>query len=514
MAYSYVVKILQITPEQDRYTVREQLRRSADRQVLIVLPWEVDEGWGTPLDYDLLSAAAREAQLNVAWVVEDFEKRALPREAGFPVYPSVAAAETYLETHERWPSLNGNRRPEPRPRPAWGEAPEARPLPVPQHLPLWLTGLRLAVLVVILGLIGGIFFLAVPAAQIRLVPQQATYSVIVPISVDPELESVDLQQNMIPSRRVGDEFSSYAEIGTTGMSLSFTGRSRGQVVFTNQLGQEYQVPKGTIVRTSAGSYPVRFETTEAVTVPAFGQAPAPVEALEEGPRGNVGAFQINFVEGVVGFALKVTNPDPIGGAESQEVAAVAQEDRERVWDLAAERVLAEAYNGLQNEPYLGPGEFLLRQSLTVQSAPMEAYTAQVGERTNALGLTLRLLVSGQAVSASDIQQVAYRRLLSQVPEGYRLTDARFEIGESAEEDVGPGQYAFFVTAHGYATAEINVGEVENALRGSRIARAEEYLTETLPLAAPPEIEVTPTWFPFLPRLPMRMSIDLVSGQWE
>jgi hypothetical protein len=508
------VEIIRITSEQDRYTVREQLRRSKERRVLLVLPWDVERGWRLPLDYVVLRAAVQEEQLNVAWVVEDFEKRALPKEAGFPVFPSVAAAERYLETHDDWPPVDGAPRPEPRQRPEWAETPEAPALPVSVSHPLWLTALRLLVLGGVLFLVGAVFFLIVPSAKIRLVPQQATYSVIVPVSVDPELETVDLQQNMIPSRRVGDEFSSFAEIGTTGMSFSFAGRATGQVVFTNQLGQDYQVPKGTIVRTSAGSYPVRFETTEAVTVPAFGQAPAPVEALEEGPRGNVGAFQINFVEGVVGFALKVTNPDPITGAESQEVAAVAREDRERVWDLAAERVLAEAYNGLQSEGYLEQGEFLLRQSLVIQSVPMEAYTAQVGERTNALGLTLRLLVSGQAVSASDIQKVAYRRLLTQVPEGYRLTDARFEIGESAEEDVGPGRYAFFVTAHGYATAEISTNAVQEAVRGLRIEKAETYLSEELPLAAPPEVEVSPTWFPFLPRLPMRMSITVVPGRWE
>ena len=36
-----------------------------------------------------------------------------------------------------------------------------------------------------------------------------------------------------------------------------------------------------------------------------------------------------------------------------------------------------------------------------------------------------------------------------------LIDARFEYGEAAEEDVGPGLFTFYVTAYGYAAANID-----------------------------------------------------------
>jgi hypothetical protein len=508
------VDTIHITSNDTRYTIREALRRSSAQHILLVLPWDVDHGWDSPLDYEIIGTAAQDEQIEIAWVIEDFEYRALPRDMGFPVFTSQEAIETYIETNNAFPVPKLKPYPEQPRRPLWAERPEPRSLPVPKARPFWVVPLQISALIAALVALGTVAFLTIPAAEIQLVPAGATYEAIVPISVDPAQEQVDLQNNVIPSRRIGDEFEAYAEVGTTGLGISFAGRATGYVIFTNQLGQDYTVPKGTVVRTSAGSYPVRFETTEAVTVPAFGQANAPVQAQEEGPSGNVGAYQINFVEGTVGFALKVTNPDPITGAASQEVAAVSELDRERAWEIAAQRVLIEAFNNLQDDAYLEPGEFLPRQSLVIQAAPKEAYTHLVGERSDTLGITLRLLVTGQAVNANDIQKVAYRRLLQQLPEGYRLTDTRFEIGESAEEDVGPGLFTFYVRAHGYATAQIDPETLMTEIQGERIEDAEAYLAETLPLAQPAEVTVTPSWFPFMPRLPLRVNVDIASNTWE
>ncbi|HEY88158.1 MAG TPA: hypothetical protein G4N98_00290 [Thermoflexia bacterium] len=508
------MNILRITPKEDRYTVREALRHTPAKLVLIQLPWEVETGWDSLLDYEVLLKTCQEKQLSSAWVVADFTKRALPREAGFTVFVSVAQAETYLAAHGTFPVPTPPARPARPQRPPWAEKLEPRVLRGPR--PRWLLPIQLGILLIALGAIGMVAFLTLPSAQISLVPQQATYALIVPISVSAEMDpgTVDFQRNLIPGRRVGDEFESYAEVGTTGRGDTVSGRSTGQVFFTNQLGQNYQVPAGTIVRTSAGSYPVRFKTTDPIDVPPFGQAAVYVEALEQGPRGNVGTYQINFVEGVVGFALKVTNPDPITGAESQKTATVSQADQGRVWGIAAEQVLAEANNGLQAAAYLQPGEFIPHQDLIIQATPKETYTHLVGEQTDVLGVSLRLLVTGLAVNATDAQKIAYRRLSTQQPPGYRLTDTRFEIGESAEEDVGAGRFTFYVTAHGYATAEINQDVVWEAIQGQRATDARATLSASLPLAQEPEIVISPEWFPFIPRLLIRTAITIKPGKWS
>ncbi|MBN1487464.1 MAG: hypothetical protein JW981_07470 [Anaerolineae bacterium] len=507
------MNIIHITAGDDRYTVRENMRRSDNPNILILLPWETEKGWDELLDYTILMREAQKRGLSVAWVIADPLRQPYARGAGFPLFPTEEAARTHIEDNGEFPPPRLPKAPD-KPRDAWwAEEPKAPPLPLPKPQPLWLIGIKVLVFLVVLAALAGTAFISIPSAKITLAPEGLTYSAIMPISVEPELEEVDLQRNLIPSRRIGDEFEGYAEVATTGGSYAFSGYARGEIIFTNLLGQDYRVPEGTIVRTTSTSFPARFATLHDVVIPAFGQATASIEALSEGPIGNVSSYQISQVEGVAGIAVRVTNPYPISGAESEVVATVSEADKERVWELAAQQVLAEAYNGLQYSAYLQPGEFLPRQSLVIQAAPREAYTKMTGEQANTIGLTLRLLVTGEAVSASDAQIVAYRRLAAQLPGEYTLTDARFEYGEAAEEDVGSGDFSFYVTAYGYASAEIDTEEVWALIKGERIEDAKETLSNMLPLAREPEITVTPDWFPLIPQLPIRTEIKVVPGQW-
>ena len=509
------MEVIRITPADDRHTVRAMLTRVAEQRVLLVLPWDIEKDWSHLLDFELLFRTAQERELEVAWVVDDPGRRPLVREAGFPIFSSEAAAQAHVAHKGGFPPLRVPHKPVRPQRPLWAEDPEKPKPPLRRRRqPVWLIALELVVVGAVLLTLFSAALLSWPSARIVLVPQGVTYSRVVAISVDPELTEVDLQRGIIPSRRIGDEFESYVEVGTSGRGFTFSGRARGQVLFTNLLGQDYRVPAGTVVRTTAGSYPVRYATTQEVILPAFGQGMASVEALDEGTRGNVDPYQINLVEGVVGFAVRVTNPDPISGAESTAVATVIDADRERAWNLAAQRVMAEAYNGLQDSGYLEPGEFLPNQALVIQATPKQAYTHLIGEQTPVLGLALRLLITGEAIDVRNVQAVAYRQLATQLPAGYELLDARFEYGEAAEEDVGPGRFTFYVTTHGYAAAAIDAANVADLILGKPHEEASTLLMESLPLARPPQITVTPEWFPYIPFLPIRTQIDVVPLDWQ
>lgn len=506
------METITIQATDDRYTVRATLSRVDGTQVLVTLPWKADQGWSLPMDFEIQRRIAQSRNLDMAWIIEDPERRGVARKAGLLVFRSEAAARKQLAQHERSPTAKQPAMPDRPKTPWWAPAPRRPKVPSRQGPPAWLLAIEAVVLIVVLFAVGVAFLLAVPSAEIVIYPASTNYTRIVMVSVDPDTEVVNLDIGVIPSRRIGDEFEGYAEIVTSGRGYAISGRASGNILFTNLLGQDYQVPASTVVRTSAGSYPVRFGTTSDVTVPAFGQATAPIEALVEGPRGNVDAYQINLVEGVVGFAVRVTNPDPIAGAESNTVRTVSDEDRSRVRDLAAQQVIAEAYNGLQELASDELGRFLPRQTLIVQAAPKAGYTHLVGEQTDVLGLALRLLVTGESVQARDAQAVAYSQLVAQLPDGYSLTDARFEYGEAAEEQIGPGLFTFFVTAHGYATARINPADVVALIQGTPIEEAQAKLVESLPLSRPPEITVTPSWFPYLPFIDLNTQVEIIPGR--
>lgn len=490
----------------DLAVLRDRLRRAQDGRVVLVLPWE-SSLFSRPLDAELVRREAERLGLEIAIVSEDPERRRLVRLGGLPVFPSVERAKGARE----WP------RPEqpvvePPSLPWWEEKPPLIP-PPSRPLPPWVRharqGSRLLVFVLTLLSLLASAYIIVPTATITLVPQGETITTILPVSIvfDPEMEEVDIERGLVPARRVGDYFEGYIEVETTGTTAYESGRATGTVLFTNLLAQEVTVPAGTVVRTSSGSFPIRFATTQDVTVPPLGQAPAPIEALEEGPVGNVGPNQINQVLGVAGLALRVTNPEPTTGGAAQEVRAVSQEDMDRARALLTQQLLDEACEGLK--VYLEPTEFLPCASLEIQASEV-AYNRFLTERADTLGAHMRLLITGLAVDRGNVGTVAYASLSHRLPSGYTLVAFDFEVGEAAEEPIGEGDLTFFVTATGYTAAEIDQVAIRKGVAGRPVPRAAEWLTSEMPLAAPPSISIWPEWLNRVPVLPPRIEVRVVA----
>ena len=470
---------------------------------MLVLPWEM-RFLSRELDFEVLRREADRGQLEIAIVSADPERRHLARGCGFPAFGSVEEAQRT----EVWPARSLVAV-EPPPSHWWEEEVALRPLPVRPH-GRWLDwvklGSRAIVFLLVLLVLAGTAYLVVPSAVVTLVPAGREFTTIVPVSVDPDVEAVNHADRIVPARRVGIEIEGYAEVETTGVMDVILGRAVGTVLFTNLLAQDYVVPAGTVVRTSSTSYPIRFRTTADVAVPAGGQATVPIEALEE-RIGNVGAFQINQVEGVAASAVRVTNPEPTTGAEPKEARVVTQADYDQVQRLLMGQLLDQAY--VEMGDLLEPTEILLRQSLRIEAVPKQSYTRFISEQADTVGLDMRVLVSGLAVDADNAESVAYVILSRRPPPGYTLVDARFELGEVAEEDIGPGLFTFFVTARGYAAAALDADAAINLIRGQPVADARERLVAELPLAEPPRLAIWPDRLERMPLLPLRIRVEVL-----
>jgi len=504
--------IVELQSQHDLASIRYKLDGLDEGRVVLALPWDI-RFLSRKLDFDLLRREAERRHLEVAIVSADPERRQLAWACGFPVFATVEEAQ---ET-AAWRG-SSQERVEPPPRHWWDAEFELRSGPVRFSAP-WLAwvklGVRLVVFLLALLVIAGTAYVVVPYSEVELAPAGKVFTTIVPVSVDLEAEEIDLANGVIPARRVGVEVEGYVEVETTGVMNVFAGRARGRVIFTNLLAQDYNVPAGTVVRTSSTSYPLRFRTTADVIVPAGGQAPAPIEALED-RVGNVGAFQINQVEGVAASAVRVLNPEPTTGAESSEVRVVTQADYDRAQAQLTYQLLDQAYEEMGYLSDLKPTEFILRQSLRIEAVPKKAYNRFVTEQADTVGLNMRLLVSGWAVDEDNARTVAYAALSSRVPPDYKLLSTSFELGEEAEEVIGEGDFGFFVTAKGYADAKLDVGRVISLVRGRRVAEAREALEEELPLVVEPQIVLWPDWperlkwLERMPLIPLRIDVRVVS----
>lgn len=506
--------VLELRPHDDLASVCNRLDLVDEGRVVLLLPWDL-RFLSRELDFDLLKREAKRRQLELAVVAADPRRRRMAHGCGFPAFASVEGAQAADAWDGRASGV-----PEPPPRDWWEEEIDLRPRPARRPSP-WVEragrGIRVgAFILAILALVGGAY-VVVPSAEVTIVPVGETFTAIVPVSVDPERESIgrgreDGLGGIVPARRVGLEIEGSTEVETSGTANVAAGRATGEVSFTNLLAQSYVVPAGTIVRTSSTSYPIRFRTTADVTVPAAGQATAPIEALDE-RTGNVGAFRINQVEGVAASAVRVINPEPTTGAEPEEIPVVVHADYDRVRERLTHQLIDRAYGELHS--LLKPTEFLPRQSLRVEAVPKKAYSHLIGEQADRLGLNMRLLVSGQAVSVDDVEEIARGALSQRLPSGYRLVDTHYELGEVAEEDIGPGWFTFFVTARGYGAAALETGEAVDLIRGRRVADARERLHRALPLAEDPRLAIWPEWpqplgwLERVPLLPLRISVQVV-----
>jgi len=496
--------VIHLQENDDWAVLRGQLRHAPEKRVIIDLPWDA-RLLVRPLDVDLVLREAERLGLHVAVVSSDPERRAMLRQAGLPAFATLERAEASSWARKKLPSA------EPPPRAWWEEPLPLWPPPGRRFMPRWARharrGLQALVFIATIAFLLLSAYVVVPQASITMTPDQQTVQVIVPVSVstDPE-QGVDVNAGVIPARQVGDYFEGYLQVETTGLAPFSAGRATGTVLFTNLLGQDVSVPAGTTVRTSAGSFPVRFATTATVVVPAFGQATAPVEALQEGLVGNVRSNQINQIEGFLAFSLRVTNPEATSGGATQDVRAVSEEDRQRAQALLIDQLLDEARTGLQ--VYLeGPSQFLLDESLTVQAMEV-SFDRFLYERADRLGVHMRLLVTALVVDGDDAEAVAYAALTRRIPAGYRLISADFEMGEVAEESSGAG-LTFFVTATGRIAAEIDTGYVREAVVGRPLAEAVERLSADLPVSRAVRVTVWPDWLERMPLLPLRIDTEII-----
>ncbi len=348
-----------------------------------------------------------------------------------------------------------------------------------------------------------------PNARVRLVPISRPVTAVVTLVADPAVTEADEAAGVVPARYLPVEVENQAQITTSGTKDIPDTPASGKVVFINILPQPVSIPKGTIVRTSAG-VPVRFATTDNVDVPAAGGAMAPVEALDLGPVGNVAAGVINRIEGSLALQLRVTNPEPTQGGSARQVRAVSQTDRDRLQAALLQQLQEQALAQVSAD--LKPTEFVVTPSLRLVDVLDASYDRYVGEQADLLGMQMRVRMQVIAVDEAPARTLALAALARQVPPGYTLIPASVTTprrSESVQVDEN-GRITFRMAASGAVAAQVDLNEVKRAIRGQPLVKVRDYLASKLPLARPPQIEVSPAWFPYLPFLSVRTTVELTT----
>ena len=109
-------------------------------------------------------------------------------------------------------------------------------------------------------------------------------------------------------------------------------KATGQELFKNLTTNDIRIPTGTLLQTT-DSPPVRFLTTEekvlprsSILPPMIGSVLINIQALEVGPKGNVGADKIT---GRPSTEYIVTNPAPTTGGKAEQIPVVTAADYDK-----------------------------------------------------------------------------------------------------------------------------------------------------------------------------------------
>lgn len=410
------LQILHLKPHDDLVSAREQLSWVKADRVLLVWPRH-----GKPLqrrlDLVLLQRKASQQGLRLGLVTHDPVMRDHATRLHIPVFDSL---ESMPES--RWERAAES----PTPQVGWREKdseeeaelpPEPPSTPSRRTSPPTSNAIRVPLFA--LGLIAFFALVAalVPSATLIATPQTQPRNAEGQVELDPGLQSTDLQAGRIPARVVRTEVSGSMRIRSSGQSAQPSSRAQGTVVFSNLTDDAHSIPTGTSLRTREAPIQ-RFFTIEEARVPAGrGESvEVSVEAAEPGPEGDIAAAAIQAIDGPLGLALEVENPDPLRGGTASLQPAVTASDRERLRAQLTDQLLSKAGAELRAE--LERGSSLAASSLQIDRRLLQRFDRRAGDVGASVSLELELQVSGLAYLLSDLRAVAEDQVARREPSGW------------------------------------------------------------------------------------------------
>lgn len=345
--------------------------------------------------------------------------------------------------------------------------------------------------------------LFIPRAEITLNPVSKIQSVELPVSASPSVQEVFIT-GTIPAREKRVVVDGTQTVVVTGTKTIPQSKASGSVVFRNLTQQTISIPVGTIVQNATG---IRFATTRTGDVnPGIGKTLAlPVEALEAGTAGNLESDAIDAVEGKLGLSLSVTNPQPFAGGREIPSVQASDADRQRAKDALLATLQTEARQKFESE--LPPGDLLFDKTIKVSQTLSEKYDLPPGAAGTTLTLALQVEFSALYADASDLTRLASLALNASLPQDFSAVSDSVTLKPTTlpilEQD---GSAKWTMRAERKIVQHIDTAQVTQMIQGFGTWNVETKLKKDLPLASTPSIKVSPSWWPWMPIVPFRISV--------
>jgi hypothetical protein len=507
------VSFVQLESGEDATSVRDRLSFLRGQNVLIIWP---EEGTAIhrKLDLVLIQREAMRRAIRMAFVTHDPQVIQHAIDLDISTFETIGASE-----RGRWKRGRGKVFANRNQKPKDELEPEdlmhvASRLRAPRRLPLP-NAARLFVVFVVLVILGGVGYIVLPGATITLTIAKLPLNADVLITAYAGAPNIDTSAALIPARVQLVQVTQTGTRQTTGSLDQPPTLASGTVTFVNRSDEAITIPLGTLVSTADG-IPVRFSTlTDATLNAGAGQsAEVSVQALQEfsGEIGNVGALKITAIETEWSDRVTVSNLLPLSGGQTRSLPVVSQTDLDRLRSAVRQQIQAQAQAELQT--LLGMGEFIIDESISItpdsDRADWQIYSAEVGTVAREITLEMRAVVQALIVNQRDAEQVGFASLSRQIPRGRTLDIATLYYQRGPIESIAPDQITFRLFADGLVSGQVDIATLREILAGRPIDDARLYISSVYQLApgTQPEIVVNPNFEGTLPRLPVRITIQV------
>lgn len=366
-------------------------------------------------------------------------------------------------------------------------------------------GYRLLFITLSILAILAVLSIFIPSASIYLSPQPQSQTVTIFLTANPEISAMN-SAYAIPARSVTIPVSGSREITIISTALVPDKFAHGEAQFSNLTLTEVGIPKGTVIRT-IGSPTIRFATLQdGVLEGEVGKTiDIPIIALEPGSEGNVPANSLIVVEGSLGLSVSSTNPGPITGGTNKSLIIPTMEDRVRLKELLLTDLHTQAVE--QISKMVGEGSIVFPATVIPEGELKENYQPSEGQPGNKLVLTITGNFHGLYVSAKDINSVETAVLNAGLPDGFETmpgSNGSDTSGGIITGDDGVSHWS--VTATRLIRPKLDSFLVALLVRGLKIDTAEKAITNKYRLNSSPEIEISPSFWPWLPFTILRINI--------
>ena len=494
-------QIITLAAHDDLISVRDRMSWAKSPRILVLWP-DHEQVPLRPLDLRILQQHATELGAQIGLVTRNGRIRRDAESFGIPVFRSTAEAQRAPWSRRRagdWrrPRRKGNRAEALR---AMQE--QSRPVDAP-----WSTGpvARIGGFILAVLAVFSIASLFVPRATIVLRPsaQEQSATMIVELSA---AGTAGVLAGSVPGHTAKVSTSGSQTVPVQSQSAVHRDQATGTARFQNLTQSPMLVPAGTVVYAVTPAA-VRFSTLQEARLDGRLSAfvEVPIEALEAGAIGNVPANAIQAVEGSLGASTRVTNPDPtLGGLDTVETVP-SQEDRDELRARLLDELETKAVANLSGQ--VGEDAVILPGTMTLISINEEVFDPSPGRPASVLSLAMTVTYSASAVRTADLRQLADVTLDATMPPEYSPKPEALDVKiVSPAIPGGNGGTPFQLDMRRTIVRDIDANFVNVLVRGVPQKEAARRLQSALPLASPPDVRLTPSWWPWLPLIPFRIVV--------